>query len=152
MKLKVALVSFWIRLQMPCDRCLGSMGIWPSGKYREVPSAHRLLKERIAGPDIVGDIGDMDADEIIAVLFLNGQGIVEVEGGGAVDGERGEMGEVDSAGILKEFLLAALQDRFGLLAGGQRKTHGDILAQQGQIFVFAPDAGLDQDMERDRGD
>ena len=90
--------------------------------FREIqggPSPHSLLKERIARPDIVSDIGDMDADEIIAILFLNAQGIVKIEGSGAIDGERGEMREVRATRILEEFLLAALQDCLGLLAGRQ---------------------------------
>jgi hypothetical protein len=52
------------------------------------------LVEQRAGFDVGGDVGDVDPDACSAALPLGGDGVVEVAGGGGVDGEGGKRGEV----------------------------------------------------------
>jgi len=127
-----------------------------SGQHRDLPfreidrgaAPHRLLEQGVSRTDVVGDVGDMDADQIIAVLFLNGQGVVEIKGRGAIDGQRRQVGEIDPAGIVEQLPGIALQDRLRLLAGGEREADRDVVTQQRQVFVPAPDPGIDEEMER----
>ena len=55
--------------------------------------------ERGAGADVVADVGDVDLEFEVAVgEGLDEDGVVEVAGGFAVDGDDGEVAEVAAAG------------------------------------------------------
>ena len=84
----------------------------------------------------MSDVGDVDADQIVVILFLNSERIIEVKGGGAVNGDGGKMGEIGSAGIIEQFLLAALQMSSACCLAASEKLTGSSWRRRG-IFSLA---------------
>ena len=58
-----------------------------AGDVGAVGAPPRLEVERRARPHVGGDVGDVDPDPGAVALALGGDGVVEVAGGGRVDGE-----------------------------------------------------------------
>jgi hypothetical protein len=124
----------------------GKHGNLALGKINRGAAGHRLLKERVARPHIVGHIGDMNSHQVVAVLLLDAQGIVKIQRGDPVDGERLQMGEVEPVGIGKELLIAGAQQTFGLMTRGHGKGDGKLMAKQPDVDVFRPEAAFHQNM------
>ena len=80
----------------------------------------------------------MNANKIITILHLNGKCIVKVQSCCSVDGERGEVGQIDAERIIEQGLTAALKYCFCLLSRLYIKGYGQIVAEKWNVDVFLP--------------
>ena len=75
------------------------------------------------------------------------EGVVEVAGAGAVDGQGGQVTEIASLGVGQQFLRRNFAQRRHRLEAGFGEIHRLIGAEQGQVLIRIPDSGLDQHLE-----
>src|SRR5262249_23063340 len=81
----------------------GSIGTTRSGKIDRMAAQERLAVERGAGPYVVGDVGDGDADDeaagVVGIVIARGvYGVVVILGVGRVDGDEGQRAPILAAG------------------------------------------------------
>jgi hypothetical protein len=129
-------VFVWPETADVAGELLGEHG---DGAVREVDgvAAEAGLEVEIgAGEDVFGDVGDVDLELVAAVGILRDEdGVVEVLGGFAVDGDDGEVAEV-----------AALGDGFGVEMGDFAGLGEDLFGEDVREMVLA-DHHLDVDAE-----
>ena len=100
-----------------------------AGDVGAVGAPARLDVERRARPHVGGDVGDVDPDPGPVALALGGDGVVEVAGGGRVDGEGRERGEV-AAGAGVALAPRAAASRASASSAGAEAAEAELLAQQ----------------------
>ena len=103
-----------------------------AGEIHRRAAAERFLVERGAGRDVVADVRDVDAEQIVAVLQLfERNGVVEVLRVVAVDGEDELIAQIEP--IARGVHIDLLRDGFGLL--------NDFVREHVVHAVFVQDGG-----------
>ncbi len=101
-----------------------------------------LVIECGPGSDVVGDIGDVDLQlEVAVVEAADGDGVVEVTGGFAVDGHDGKVAElvpsVDFRGVNDRFDGLSRRQDFGWKAMGEMKFADDDFDINAEVVLVA---------------
>ena len=114
---------------------LGEHGQGQAGEVDARPPLDGLAVERAPGLDVMGDVGDVDAEKPAAVGEPpDADGVVEVLGRFAVDGHGRPVAEIP----------AALEDRGDVEVGGLLGLAADVLGELGpQAVPLDDDAGVD---------
>ena len=124
-------------------------GHGPVHQINGCPAGLGLHVHRSSRLDVVGNVGDMDAHLVVAVVQLaEGQGVVEVLRIGRVDGEGQDLAEVLAAGavLVGDFLgnpvgsvLHGLFELVGKAELGEDRVHlGIVLARHAQYVHDMP--------------
>ena len=104
-----------------------------------------LGEQRAVRRHVVGHIGDVDADQHRAVrLRLDVQGVVEVLGGTAVDGQHVEVAQVAALRVGEQLFGSGLLQGRGRRQAGLGEGHRLVGAAQGEVLVPVPPAGADE--------